>query len=174
MLPNIQDRFESLSEKRQALLQHLDSQSPEALAFKAGPDKWSVVEAIEHLVIVEDNFLEQVTANIPNSSLDPESRSPKKYQIVLKVMQRDVEVDVPHESMEPHGHLSFSELLDRWHDIRNKMDGVLGEIKPDAQEDMLYQHPYAGPLNIAETLEFMEVHFDNHVRHIDVILARVE
>jgi hypothetical protein len=155
MLPNIQERFESLSEKRRALLQHLDSQSPDSLSFKAGPDKWSVVEAIEHLVIVEDNFLEQVGANIPVSTLDPEKRSPDKYQIVLKVMQRDVEVDVPHESMEPHGH------------------GLLGEIDEDAQDDMVYQHPYAGPLNIAETLEFIEVHLDNHVRHIDVILERV-
>jgi len=104
MLPAIQKRYENLSQKRQALLKHLDSQSPEALSFKAGTDKWSVVEAIEHLVVVEGDFLEQVGANIPASTLDPGKRSPEKYQIVLKVMQRDVEVDVPHESMEPHGH----------------------------------------------------------------------
>ena len=174
MLAKIQEQFERLTHKRQSLLQHLDSQSPEALSFKAGTDKWSVVEAIEHLVIVEDNFLVQVNANIPVSTLDPEKRSPDKYQIVLKVMQRDVEVDVPHESMEPHGHLGLSELLDKWDDIRKKMPGLLGGIDENGQEDMVYQHPYAGPLNIAETLEFIEVHFDNHVRHIDVILARVE
>ena len=174
MLPNIQNRFESLSEKRQALLQHLDSRSLEALAFKAGPDKWSVVEAIEHLVVVEDNFLEQVSANIPTSTLDPGKRSSEKYQIVLKVMQRDVEVDVPHESMEPHGHIGFNELLDKWENIREKMQGLLEKIDSDDPDAMVYHHPYAGPLNIAETLEFMEVHFDNHVRHIDVILARAQ
>jgi hypothetical protein len=174
MLPRIQEKYNRLTQKRQALLQHLDSQSPDALSFKAGPDKWSVVEAIEHLVIVEDNFLEQARANIPVSTLDPEKRSPDKYQIVLKVMQRDVEVDVPHESMEPHGHSGLNELLDKWDDIRKKMPGLLGEIYEDAQEDMVYQHPYAGPMNIAETLEFIEVHFDNHVRHIDVILARAK
>jgi len=51
MLPIIQEKYDSLSEKRQALLQHLHSQSTGVLTFKAGPDKWSVVEAIEHLVV---------------------------------------------------------------------------------------------------------------------------
>ncbi len=174
MLANIQKRFERLTQKRQSLLQHLDLQSPEALSFKAGADKWSVVEALEHLVIVEDNFLEQVAANIPASSLDPANRSPEKYQIVLKVMNRDIEVDVPHESMEPHGHFGFNELVDRWEDIREKMKDLLESIDSDNPQNMVYHHPYAGPLNIAETLEFMEVHFDNHIRHIDVILARVK
>ena len=51
MLPNIQEKFERLTQQRQTLLQHLDSLSPEALSFKAGPDRWSVVEAVEHRVL---------------------------------------------------------------------------------------------------------------------------
>ena len=54
------------------------------------------------------------------------------------------------------------------------MHGLLGEFDAAARDDMVYQHPYAGPLNIAETLEFIDVHFASHVRHIDVIFARVE
>lgn len=174
MLAKIQEQLERLTQKRQSLLQHLDAQVPEALSFKAGADKWSVVEAIEHLVVVEDNFLEQVAANIPASSLDPANRSPEKYQIVLKVMNRDIEVDVPHESMEPQGHYGLGEIVDRWEDIRRKIKDLLESIDTDNPQNMVYQHPYAGPLNIAETLEFLEVHFDNHIRHIDVILARVK
>ena len=174
MLSDIQKRYQSLMEKRRKLLQRLEAYSTDALSFKAGPDKWSAVEAVEHLVVVEDNFLEQVTANTPVSSLNSDKRSPKNYQIVLKVMQEDVRVDVPHESMEPHGRFSFAELLSRWDDIREKMRALLEAIETGAEESMVYQHPYAGPLNIAETLEFMEVHFDNHARHMEIILARAE
>jgi hypothetical protein len=39
---------------------------------------------------------------------------------------------------------------------------------------MVYRHPYAGPLNIAETLDFIEIHFDNQVRHFDTILGRIK
>lgn len=75
--------------------------------------------------------------------------------------------------MEPRGRFGFSELLDKWDDIREKMRGLLEKIESGVQADMVYQHPYAGALNIAQTMEFMEVQFDNHVRHIDVILARL-
>ena len=174
MLLDIQDRYQRLMEKRRELLQRLEAYSDDGLSFKAGPDKWSAKEAIEHLVVVEDNFLEQVTANTPASSLDPEKKSPENYQVVLKVMRNDVEVDVPHESMEPHGQYSFTELLDQWDDIRVKMRALLEGIRSGAEDDMVYLHPYGGPLNILEALEFIEVHFDNHARHMDAILDRVE
>jgi hypothetical protein len=174
MLPDIQNKFDSLQKKRNDLVHQLESLPSQELTFKAGSDKWSVVEAIEHLLIVEDNFIKQVSANRPTSSLDGESRSPKKYQTVLKVMQGDIEVDVPHESMEPHGRFSMDELLTSWDDYREKIRHLLAEFNAEHQEDLVYQHPYAGPLNIAETLDFVEVHFDNHVRHIDEILARTK
>jgi len=174
MLPHIQEQYDSLSEKRQKLLQRIDNYSEDELSFKAGPDKWSAKEAIEHLVVVEDNFLEQVSAHRPVSSLDPDKRSSKNYQIVLKVMRKDVAVDVPHESMEPHGEFSLTELFKRWDAIREKMQALLEEIDEKSEEDLVYEHPYAGPLNIAETLEFIDVHFDNHARHMGVILARAE
>jgi len=174
MLPKIQERYESLLAKRQALLRHLDTNSTDELSFKAGPDKWSAVEALEHLVVVEENFLEQVRANTPASSLNPKKRSPEKYQVVLKVMRRDIEVDVPHESMEPQGHISFTELLHTWDGIREEMQELLEAIEEGGTEEMVYQHPYAGPLNISETLEFIEVHFDNHARHMEIILTRMD
>jgi hypothetical protein len=172
MRQNIQERYERLREKRRALLQRLKSYSEEKLSFKAGPDKWSATEAIEHLVVVEENFLEQVRTNTPVSILDPEKRTPDKYQVVLKVMRKDVAVDVPHESIEPKGRFSLTELLKRWDDIRERMAVLLEEIEAQGEEGMVYQHPYGGPLNIVEALEFMEVHFDNHARHMELILAR--
>ena len=174
MLPDIQKRHQRLTIKRRALLQSLEAYSTDKLSFKAGSDKWSAKEAIEHLVVVEDNFLEQVSEHRPVSSLDPDKRSPKNYQIVLKVMRKDVEVDVPHESMEPHGQFSLTELFERWDAIREKMRALLEGIDEKSEEDLVYEHPYAGPLNMAETLEFIDVHFDNHARHMEVILARAE
>jgi len=174
MLATIQEKFDRLTQKRKSLLQHLDSLSPETLAFKAGPDKWSVIEVIEHLVIVEDDFLKQATPKRPAPAYDPASRSPEKYQTVLKIMKGDIAVDVPHESMEPQGCLGLNELRDQWDAIRDKLRGFLSEINPGNQDDMIYRHPYAGPLDITQTLDFIDVHCDNHVRQIDKILEQAQ
>jgi hypothetical protein len=40
------------------------------------------------------------------------------------------------------------------------------------KDDPVYRHPYGGPLDIAETLNFIDVHFDNHQRRIDRILVK--
>ena len=55
MLADIQEKFERLTQTRKALLQHLDSLSPEALSFKAAPDKWSIIEA-ETLHFIDVHF----------------------------------------------------------------------------------------------------------------------
>jgi hypothetical protein len=171
MLSNIQKQFESLIKKREDLSQRLSSRSSAELCFKAGPDKWSVVDVIEHLVIAEQNLFDQLAANVPVSSLDPGTRTPEKHQTVIKVMERDIAVDVPDESLEPHGGFTLDELFNQWDDIRKKLQGLLAEIKPENENDLVYRHPYGGPLDIAETLHFIDVHFDNHMRQIDKILA---
>ena len=174
MLANIREKFEGLTKKRAELLQHLDSLSGEVLSFKAGPDKWSIVEVVDHLVIAEEDLLMQLSTNVPASTLDPKSRTPDKHQTVIKVMERDIPVDVPDESMEPQGRLTLDELLHQWDDIRNKLQVLLAQIMSENKDDPVYRHPYGGPLSISETMHFFEVHFDNHMRHIDRILAQIK
>ena len=170
MLPDIQKQYDSLKLKLEALLQRLDSLTGAKLSFKAGPDKWSIIEVIEHLVIAEKGLLKQLSTNIPASTLDPDAKTPDKHQIVIKVMERDIEVDVPHESLEPQGRIALEDLLNQWIDLRKKLQDLLAEIEPAKKDDPVFRHPYGGPLDIADTLQFFEVHFDNHMRHIDRIL----
>ena len=172
MLPNVQDQYDRLKLKLEALLKHLGSLTSEKLSFKAGPDKWSIVEVVEHLVVAEKDLLNQLSINIPASALDPKSKTPERHQTVIKVMERDIEVDVPDNSLEPQGRLTLDELLSQWDEIRKKLASLLAEIQSKSIDDPVYRHPYGGPLDISETLQFFEVHFDNHMRHIERILAQ--
>jgi hypothetical protein len=174
MLPEIQQTFNSLEDKLGKLLQQLDLMSADSVYYKAGADKWSVVEAIEHLVIAEEGMLEQLNAGASAVNLDPQDRSAKNFQIVIKVMERDIPVDVPDESMEPHGEFKLEELLDRWDTVRRKTSAYITAIRSENAADLVYRHPFAGPLDMAETLRFIDVHFDNHMRHIETIKARAQ
>ena len=169
MLPDIQETFESLEKKYGELLRHLDPLPPETLYFKAGADKWSIVEVIEHLVMAEEDMLAQLTGAASAASLDPQDRSAKNYHIVIKVMTQDIPVDVPAESMEPHGRFSLEELLERWDAARKKARACIDAMDTGGAGDLVYRHPFAGPLDMAETLRFIDVHFDNHMRHLQKI-----
>ncbi len=74
-------------------------------------------------------YLSSYRPIVPASTFDPKSRTPDKHQTVIKVMARDIPVDVPDESLEPHGRLTLDELLNQWDDIRKKLQGLLAEIK---------------------------------------------
>ena len=174
MLTEIQKTFDSLDKKYTKLLQDLSSLTDEALNFKAGADKWSIVEVIEHLVMAEENMLAQLTGAASAATLDPQDRSAKNFHIVIKVMTKDIPVDVPDESMEPHGQFPLEELLGRWDDTRQKTRAYIDGINSGNAGDLVYRHPFAGPLDMAETLRFIDVHFDNHMRHIDKIKALVK
>ena len=141
MLAGIQETFGDLEKKYGKLLQHLNSLADDVLDFKAGPDKWSIVEVIEHLVMAEENMLAQLTGATSVATLDPRDRSAKNYHIVIKVMTRDIAVDVPDESMEPHGQISLAELLVRWDDTRQKTRAYIDGIDSEKAGDLVYRHP---------------------------------
>jgi len=174
MLSDIQQTFKSLEDKLGKLRQLLDAMSADTVYFKAGADQWSIVEAIEHLVIAEEGLLEQLTAVASAVNLDPQERSAKNFQIVIKVMERDIPVDVPDKSLEPHGEFKLEELLARWEDVRRKTRVYIEAIRSEDTADLVFRHPFAGPLDMAETLRFFDVHFDNHMRHLETIKARAK
>ena len=49
MLAGIQETFGDLEKKYGKLLHHLNSLTDDLLDFKAGPDKWSIIEVIEQV-----------------------------------------------------------------------------------------------------------------------------
>jgi hypothetical protein len=171
MIQAARKTFENLTSKRNALLQRLEALSTGALTFKSGPDKWSVVDVVEHLVIAEEDFFNQASSQTP--SFDNKSISPEKYKTVIKVMERDIPVDVPDESLEPQGCSTLKELLGRWNVVREKLREFLEGINSGNKDELVYRHPFAGPLDIQQTLNFIDVHFDNHMRHITRILAEM-
>ena len=174
MLSEIREIFKGLEEKHKDLLQQLEFMPADIVSFKAGTDKWSVVEAIEHLVIAEEDMLQQLTDADSTTNLDPQDRSAKNFQVVIKVMERDIPVDVPDASMEPHGEFSLEVLLDRWQDVRRKTSAYIEGLNIADADKLVYRHPFAGPLNLAEALRFVDVHFDNHMRHLETIKARAK
>ncbi len=174
MLEEIRQTFDNLEGKLEKLLQELKSMPSETVNFKAGKDKWSVLEAVEHLVIAEEGMLEQLTTTTGNAGLDWQDRSAKNFQIVIKVMERDIPVDVPDDRLEPHGDDKLDHLLDRWKDVRRKTRACIDGLDSDNAAALVYRHPFAGPLNISETFRFIDVHFDNHMRQLETIKARAK
>ena len=115
-----------------------------------------------------------MTTTTGKAGPDWQEKSAKNFQIVIKVMERDIPVDVPDDRLEPHGKYKLEDLLDRWKAAREKTRAYLEGLDSGHAAALVYRHPFAGPLNISETFRFIDVHFDNHMRHLETIKARAK
>lgn len=68
--------------------------------------------------------------------------------------------------LEPTGAVSLDDLIGRWEAARTGLRQALEQIPPEIQTASICRHPVAGPLDARETIEFLAVHLDHHLRQI--------
>ena len=164
----IKKKFSDLENRRQTILHLLDAIPPAHLTHKAGPDRWSVVEVIQHLVIVEQQIMKQAesTPTPTPAGTEPQPYSRERLEMVLEILETDVAVDVPAASMAPDGRISLATLLDQWAETRLRLERFLRKMPADRYEELLFSHPIAGPLSVVDMLDLADVHLGYHLRQI--------
>ena len=71
--PEERDRaIGELESSRRDLLAAVASLSPAQWAFKPAPDRWSIVECLEHVALAEDSYFRTITERLPKAKPQPE------------------------------------------------------------------------------------------------------
>ena len=168
MLPEIQNLFETLENKRQKLVEELGTLSEEELAKQPGPDRWSILMTLEHIIIAEKG-IRLSEAKVRGKAGPEDLKDPKMFQIVMDVLEKDIQVDVPHPALEPSGNKSIRDLLDIWAEERLALKQTLETINTDNMQEPIFAHPVTGPIDTVRTLKLAIAHFDTHERQIQKI-----
>jgi hypothetical protein len=165
MLKDIQIAIDKLEEKRRSVINTLQSVSTDQLTRKPEPDKWSLLQELQHIVWGERAMRlseEALRKNPMREQLKPG----KLVDVVKNVLENDVPVDVPHPSLEPDGNTSLSELQALWYRERQLLLALFETVKIKNVDAVMFSHPAAGPLNPLQTLELALIHLDYHYRRI--------
>lgn len=141
----------------------VDGLSDETAAYKPAPDRWSVLDCMEHVVTVEYRFLgwlEQAAA-LP----EPQPNAAKEAELTAKVTDRSVKANAP-EAVHPTGKFtSVAQALAAFNEARDK--AMLAASVPVAD---LYSktatHPRFGPVNGTELLTILAGHARRHAAQI--------
>ena len=169
MLEEIQKRFAALENRRKKILNQLETLPQDRLSVKPGFDKWSIVEVVQHLVLVEQEMVKQAVKNPvpPDSGRAPRSR--EALEMVLEILERDVRVDVPAVRMEPDGQITIDVLRTRWEESQAQLRRYFQRLQEENVETLVFSHPVAGSLNALDMLDLANVHADYHIRQIESI-----
>ncbi len=172
MSHKIDRQIRSLNDRRNALLDELESLSPEDLARRPGPGKWSILEIVEHLVISEELVLLGLP---PVESLVARRRRFKHrfaYLVVFFVLRFGVRVKTPSPQMNPQGGGSLPELRRRWDENFDRLRAYVPALGRERLGHAVFRHPAAGPITFSQALILDRLHLRTHTRQIRRLQAR--
>jgi hypothetical protein len=145
--------------------------TPEQLLFKPEPDRWSILQVLQHVVLGAQG-MRRSESELRQSPLREILKPGEMVKLVMDVLVKDVPVDVPDPSMEPDGKVTIEELRAIWRKERRALAALLETVSAEKLEQVMFSHAAAGPLTALQMLEIAEAHLGTHRRQMDRI--RVE
>jgi len=152
-----------LEEGRQDVVVSVLGLSDAEAATKPAPDRWSVLDCLEHLVIVEERFLGWI-AN--GSVIDtPQLNGEKEAHLGKLITDRTTRVQAP-DAVKPGGRFASVEAaLEAFNRARDLSVRVAQE-RGEALYAVGVKHPRFGDMNGAELLYVLSGHGRRHAEQI--------
>ena len=157
------DLIPLLEASREDFLAAVEGITEEQACIKPAPERWSVLECVEHVTTVEERFLKRLeTAPRLNA---PRVDKQKETDLASRVPDRTVRAQAP-EPARPTGR--FATLAAAIQEFRTNRRHTIRFAKDHAPD--LYwlslEHPRFGPVNGSEFLVIVSGHARRHAAQI--------
>ncbi|HXZ81137.1 MAG TPA: DinB family protein [Terriglobales bacterium] len=153
-----------LQQTRDGVIAATQGLSEAQMKFKPAPDRWSVAEVLEHIVLVEDFTFQNVTDKVMKALAGPGDRDTAKIDamVLALVPDRTNKRQAP-EGARPTARWTPAESLDHFQKSRARTIAFL-ESTPDLREHV--GDSPLGQLDAYEWLLFMGAHSERHTKQI--------
>ena len=168
MNPSLQSAFESMEQKRSTLLNHLASLPHESLNHSPGPGQWSPLEVVNHLVESEGLSRAYIQKKLKYRTRIPKTGLPHaiRTKFGLMYMRGSIKMKAPSYMKKMSTEMDFQTLRNKWDEGRNELEGILAAFPEELMKNAVLKHPLGGRINISQTMQFLEAHFDRHHKQI--------
>jgi uncharacterized damage-inducible protein DinB len=160
------DLVEALEKSRQELQAAVANVDEEHASVKPEPGRWSVLECVEHVAVVEERFLGRLQAAPRLES--PRVDEQKEAELAERVPNRTTRAEAP-EPARPTGRFSsLAEALGQFDAARDRTI----RFAQDRAGDLYWlalEHPRFGPLNGAEFIVVIAGHARRHAAQIQEV-----
>ncbi|MEC3882312.1 DinB family protein [Halobacillus sp. HZG1] len=148
-----------LDEKRKELLDFVDQVPEQQASVKPEEDRWSILEVLEHLYLMEQLIVYQINQALKQGDTQQATEKP-----IHKTTNRDYKVEAP-EAVRPKG--EFTTLDQAKEGLKKTREATLFLIHNKEQETLqnrVFTHPAFGDMNLEQWVEFIGWH---ELRHLD-------
>ncbi len=158
-----------LEDGRQDVVASLQNLADDLAAKKPAPGRWSALECMEHIVVVEERFLGWLANGSPIEAV--ESRE-KEAELGAKIRDRSYKAQAP-EAVIPTGRFtSVQAAIDAFNRVRD-LSVRVAEERGGALFSVGVTHPRFGDMNGAELVHVLTAHACRHAAQIREIRSSV-
>ena len=166
-----QEMLAELEKGRRELLEALSGMTEEAAACRPAPGRWSVLECVEHVAVVEDYLFGQIGASWATAAPADDRRREKL--IPVRAADRHFRIEAP-DAAKPAGRFATLEAAtEHFLAGRERTIHFVEECGDDLRA-RLTTHPILGTVNCWETLLLMAAHPIRHAGQIREALGEGE
>ena len=169
MNPRTAKLFEHLDHHRADLRTAVDEIPPELRSPRPAPERWSVIELLEHVSLVERRLtylLNHWVAEAREQGLAPgEDTHPTPPVNLEIVLNRGYQVTAS-EAVRPQGKLDEAAAWAALEEVRRDLKATVLQFEGLPLGGVIRPHPALGPLNFYQWVEFVGWHEARHTAQI--------
>lgn len=174
MNKKIERQFQHLDAKLANLLADLEPYSTDQLQRKPTPTAWSVIQVLQHLLLVEQVSTKYVQKKL---SFHPTLKD-ANLLTALRVQAAYVYNFLPIKLKAPSyvddsnfsNEVLLSDIAVQWQNQRRQLHDYLSALPETIFQKEVYKNPVVGRLSLYGMLQFFEGHFDRHHKQIKKLL----
>ncbi len=173
--PSERDRLtKDLNDSRERLLRTTRSLSAEQLGYKPAPDRWSVAENVEHIIIVESRILDRMANTLqgPAGSSVPSNWQGRDDEVVALIQSRANRFKGPGPVM-PSGQLPHEEIFPKFEEVRGRTVEFAATTNADLRHFSI-RHPIFGDMDCYQWLLALAAHSERHRAQCEEVMAGVD
>ncbi|MDE3164793.1 MAG: pentapeptide repeat-containing protein [Acidobacteriota bacterium] len=151
-----------LESGRQDFLDAVRGLAPESAAAKPPAGGWSILECIEHVVTVEERWLDWLLNGTPAA---PRRNRRRELRLFTQVRSRLVPIEAP-EVVRPRGRFrTLGEALMAFENVRARSAAVALD-RGESLYSVGARHPFFGEVNGGELMQLIDAHARRHADQI--------
>ena len=162
-----------LDESHKEFMAAIDGVSVEQWKWKPAPERWSVGETAEHIVLAEAMLFENVKKAV-STPANPawEEQTKGKTELIVRVMAPRLGKAQAPEPIVPRSGMSLAQVKERFERQRAEIVGFASDTNIALKEHTA-EHPFPvfGTLNAYQWLIYVPLHTERHDKQIAEVKA---
>lgn len=145
--------------------------TPTELNYKKNTEAWSIMEILEHLVLVEIGIAKMIGNN--KGSIQEKANLQNTEMLKKFTKNREKKYKAP-VTIQPTG--MIKEAASAIEMLVNNRERLTDAINSDKIDWMIETppHPFAGPMSKRDWLDFMSAHMDRHMDQITEVISEMK